>query len=173
VRDAETADIAIRAALTGHMVFSTIHTNDASGALTRLTDMGVEPFLIASSVNAVIAQRLARTLCPRCRGPYNLPMEAPERLGLRLPDGPITLYRAGGCSWCNNTGYRGRLALFELLVVTPEIRELVTKKAPASDIYRVAVEQGMLPLARDGAEKAMKGLTTLDEVMRVAYSDER
>ncbi len=171
IRDRETAEIAIRAALTGHLVFSTIHTNDAAGALNRLVDMGVEPFLVASSVNAILSQRLVRLLCPRCKEPYVLAPGAAERAGLGLPDHPIRLFRAAGCPACNNTGYSGRVGLFEILTVTPAIRGLVTQKAVAGVIAGQAVAEGMRPLLEDSVDKAIRGLTTLEEVLRVGFAE--
>lgn len=172
IRDGETADIAVRSALTGHVVFSTLHTNDAAGALTRLIDMGVEPFLIASSVQAVVAQRLARALCPRCKEPFMMNPSALERLGLPIPNHPVTAFKAMGCSLCGGTGYHGRLAIFELLIVSTPIRDFVTGKASAAAIRAQALKEGMRPLANDGVEKALKGLTTIEEIRRVAYSEE-
>ncbi|MCL5038957.1 MAG: GspE/PulE family protein [Firmicutes bacterium] len=172
IRDLETAEIAVRSALTGHLVLSTVHTNDAAGALTRLVDMGVEPFLIASSVVGVVAQRLARSLCSSCRVPYPLPEEAPERLSFGLGSGEMTFYLPRGCRNCGDNGYRGRLPLFELLTVSPAIRALVMERVSSAEIRRQAVREGMATLLEDGLAKARAGLTTLEEVRRVAYSQE-
>lgn len=172
IRDRETAEIAVRSALTGHLVLSTVHTNDAAGALTRLVDMGVEPFLIASSVIGVVAQRLVRALCPRCRTPFPLPAEAPERLAFGLGAEEMTFYRPRGCSHCGDSGYRGRLPIFELLVVSPAIRALVMQRAATGQIRQQAIREGMKTLLEDGLAKARAGLTTLEEVQRVAYSQE-
>lgn len=172
IRDGETADIAVRSALTGHLVFSTLHTNDAAGALTRLIDMGVEPFLIASSVQAIVAQRLARALCPRCKEPFMMNPSSLERVGLPVPNHPVTAFKAVGCNFCGGTGYHGRLAIFELLVVSTPIRDMVTVKASAAAIRAQALKEGMRPLAADGVEKALKGLTTIEEIRRVAYAEE-
>lgn len=150
IRDRETADIAIRAALTGHLVFATIHTNDAPSALVRLIEMGIEPFLVASAINAVLAQRLVRRLCPQCKG---------------QPD------PARQCTVCGNTGYRGRVGLFELMVVTEQIRRLALEKAPADKIRQTAIAEGMTTLREDGEQKVKDGITTWDEVVRVVYSD--
>ncbi|WP_307401791.1 GspE/PulE family protein [Desulfofundulus luciae] len=172
IRDGETAQIAVRAATTGHLVLSSLHTNDAAGALTRLIDMGVEPFLVASSVVGVVSQRLVRLLCPRCREPYQLPEDAPERIFMGLPpDDPVTLYRAAGCHHCNHTGYRGRTSIQEVLPVTRAIRELVNKKASADVIKEKAVAEGMVTLKEDGIDKARQGITSIAEVMRVAYNE--
>jgi len=171
IRDRETAEIAVRAALTGHLVFSTLHTNEAAGALTRLADMGVEPFLLASAVSGVLAQRLARRLCPQCRETYALEPGNPVRTGLPLPDGPVQVYRAHGCAHCQQTGYRGRLAFFELMSVTEPLRDLVAKGAPTSAVAAAARAGGMATLAQDGVARALAGETSLDEVRRVAFTD--
>jgi type IV pilus assembly protein PilB len=172
IRDAETAEIAVRAATTGHMVFSTLHTNDAAGALTRLADMGVEPFLVASSVLGVTAQRLVRLICPRCKESYELPGDAPERSFMGVgPDEPVVLYRGTGCPHCGQTGYRGRTGIHEVLPVSRKIKELVTRKSSSDEIREQAVREGMVTLKEDGLKKALEGLTTLQEVMRVAYAD--
>ncbi|GAB4258329.1 type II secretion system ATPase GspE [Thermincola ferriacetica] len=174
IRDLETADIAIRAALTGHLVLSTMHTNDAAGALTRLIDMGVEPFLVASAVIGVVAQRLVRTVCPNCRESYQVPAAAPERLALQIPDEEaLVLYRGRGCGQCNNTGYHGRLAIHEIMEVTPKIRELVNKKASSDIIKDAAVGQGMRTLMEAGRAKVLSGGTTWQEVLRAAFVDEK
>lgn len=174
IRDAETADIAVRAATTGHLVLSTLHTNDAAGALPRLIDMGVEPFLVASSVIAVVAQRLVRVNCPFCKKPFPLPDYSPERKFLEIEDGiPITLYKGTGCSRCSYTGYRGRIAIQELLPVTQIQRKLIIGKASADEIFHSALEQGMVTMKQDGIQKVLIGLTTVEEVMRVAMTEER
>jgi len=173
IRDSETASIAVRAATTGHMVFSTLHTNDAAGAMPRLVDMGVEPFLVASSVIAVVAQRLVRVICPLCKKPYSLPDNTPERRFLNIPDGvPVTLYRGTGCHQCGQTGYRGRISIQEMLPVTQEQRKLILTRAPANEIRHSAIEQGMVTITQDGIQKALLGITTIDEVMRVATTEE-
>jgi len=173
IRDSETAEIAIRAATTGHLVLSTLHTNDAAGAITRLVDMGIEPFLVASSVLAVVAQRLVRIICPKCYRAYDLAPDAPERAFIGVgPDKPVTLYKGAGCDNCGNTGYRGRLAIHEVLPVTAGLRPLIIRNAPADEIKRKALSEGMLSLKMDGIQKALEGLTTIEEVMRVAYTDE-
>lgn len=173
IRDSETAEIAVRAATTGHLVLSTLHTNDAAGAITRLVDMGIEPFLVASSVLVTVAQRLARRICPDCCQPYELAPDAPERVFIGVAhDKPVTLYRGAGCDNCGNTGYKGRLAIHEVLSVTAGIRPLILRNAPTDEIKQKAMSEGMITLKADGTKKAMKGLTTIEEVMRVAYVDE-
>ena len=164
IRDKETANIAVHAALTGHLVLSTLHTNDAPGALPRLIDMGVEPFLVASSVVGVIAQRLVRKICPRCREPFT---PTPELIKAEnLPDN-VTLYRGKGCNYCRRTGYRGRTGIFQIMLVDDKIRNLVVSKAPASEIERAAAANGMLSLRESGMQKVLEGITTLEEVLRV------
>jgi type IV pilus assembly protein PilB len=170
IRDGETADIAIRAALTGHLVFTTLHTNDAPGAITRLIDMGVEPFLAASSVLGVVAQRLVRVICPDCKQPYTPGPNSPERLFLGCgPDDNLVLHRGTGCLRCAQTGYRGRLAIHEVMPVTPAIRELVTRRASTGELAALARQEGMTTMREDGIAKALAGRTTVEEVMRVAY----
>jgi general secretion pathway protein E len=171
IRDSETAEIAIQAALTGHLVFSTLHTNDSFGALTRLVDMGIEPFLVASSVMAVLAQRLVRVLCADCREPYRPPASELNRIGLASAQLNGTIYRSKGCRACRNTGYRGRSAVHELMVVDDDVRELVMKKADASSIRRVCTSKGMKVLRQDGAERVMAGQTTIEELLRVTQED--
>lgn len=173
IRDGETAGIAVRAATTGHMVFSTLHTNDAAGALPRLIDMGVEPFLVASSVIGVVAQRLVRVICPVCKKPYELADNTSERRFLGIPNGePVTLYRGAGCHQCGNTGYRGRISIQEMLPITQEQRRLVLCRAPANEIRQSAIEQGMVHITKDGIQKVLLGITTIDEIMRVATTEE-
>lgn len=171
IRDGETADIAIRASLTGHVVFSTLHTNDAAGTITRLIDMDVEPFLVASSVLGVVAQRLVRVICKDCKESYTPPPESLERVFLNLsPEAPLTLYRGKGCSYCNNKGYRGRMAIHEVMTITSKIREAISNKASSDEIASIASKEGMITMRQDGIEKALAGLTEIREVMRVAYS---
>jgi type IV pilus assembly protein PilB len=174
IRDRETAEIAVRAASTGHLVFSTLHTNDAAGALTRLIEMGVEPFLVASSVLGVVAQRLVRVLCPYCRQKYSPAPDAAERMFMGAsPADELTLYAPGRCARCDQTGYRGRVSIQEVLNVTGSIRNLVNLKFPADEIKRQAIKEGMVTLQQDGINKARRGLTSIQEVMRVAYSEEK
>lgn len=172
IRDAETAEIAVRSALTGHLVLSTLHTNDAVGSVSRLLDMGIEPFLIASTFLCVIAQRLARQLCPKCKIPIDLPEGDPARISLKLESGPITIYEAPGCSACGNAGYRGRIALFEVFTITPRLRQLISNRAPSQELVAEAARTGMRTLQEDGIYKALRGLTSLSEVQRVTYSEE-
>lgn len=172
IRDGETAEIAVRAATTGHLVLSTLHTNDAAGSITRLVDMDIEPFLVASSVLGVMAQRLLRKICPDCKAACQLPTgpsQEREFMGLG-PDEPVTVYRGKGCDACGGTGYRGRLAIHELLNVTPALRPLINQRVSADELKAKAVSQGMITLKEDGLYKARQGLTTVEEVMRVAYS---
>jgi general secretion pathway protein E len=172
IRDKETADNAVQASLTGHLVFSTIHTNDAPTTFTRLTDMGVEPFLVASSLIAVLAQRLVRRLCNECKTPYTPSDEELADVGLSREDANRgTIFRAVGCRECLNKGYRGRTGIYELLLIDDDIRALVTGNANSSIIKRKAVEHGMRTLRDDGVRKTLEGVTSLDEVMRVTQED--
>ncbi len=172
VRDSETADLAITAALTGHLVFSSLHTNEAAGSFPRLIDMGIEPFLVASSVNAVLAQRLVRRVCTKCRESYEAsPMELAE-LGVRNVQGPITLYKAVGCSSCSHTGYSGRINMHELLVMDDSIRTLVMRNADSAAIRKAAVDKGMLTMREDGARKVLAGVTTVQELSRTLHADD-
>ena len=173
VRDLDTAENAIQASLTGHLVFSTLHTNDASGAFTRLADMGVEPFLVSSTLEAVMAQRLVRVLCPQCKEPYRpAPEDIPSDFPRESLEGGATLYRAVGCRACRQVGYRGRQGLFELLVSSQEIRQIVHERATAWAIRKMALEQGMRPLRQDGWLKVLAGTTSLEEVLRATKGDE-
>lgn len=164
IRDKETAEIAIQSALTGHLVFSTLHTNDAPSALTRLIDMGVEPFLISSSVIGILAQRLIRTICDKCKEKYLPSGSVLKDLGIEQN---LELYRGKGCSDCKNTGFVGRIGIFELLIINEEIRKMVNEKSSADEVRKKAVELGMRPLIEDGLDKVREGLTTIDEVLRV------
>jgi len=172
IRDFPTAEIAIEASLTGHLVFSTLHTNDAPSAITRLVDMGVKPFLVASSLQSVMAQRLVRRICPECREPYtptSWELETFDLTSDTLQD--ATLYKGVGCRACNNTGYRGRVAIFELMTVNEDIQKLVYERVPSTEIRKVARQMGMKTLREDGMLKVLSGMTTLDEVMRVTMKD--
>jgi type II secretory ATPase GspE/PulE/Tfp pilus assembly ATPase PilB-like protein len=169
VRDAETADIAINAALTGHLVFSTLHTNDAAGAFTRLIDIGVEPFLVASAVAAVMAQRLVRRLCPHCRHTAPLDLALWDR---PAPPPSTQVWEADGCDRCTKTGYRGRLGIFELLQVNDAVESLIINRRSASEIRQAAVSAGMRTLRDDGWEKIFKGVTTVEEVIRATEENE-
>ena len=173
IRDLETAENATQASLTGHLVFSTLHTNDAAGAFMRLCDMGVEPFLVASTVEGVMAQRLVRKLCPECREEYKpgqeeLPEDFP--IDSRL-DPDLRLFKPRGCEKCRGTGFRGRIGIYELLVTNEEIRQLATQKVSSQLIKQAAIDAGMLTLRADGWRKVLDGITTVDEVLRVSKAD--
>jgi len=173
VRDKETAEIAIRAALTGHLVFTTLHTNDSAGAVTRLTDMGIEPFLIASSVEGLIAQRLVRRLCPKCKKPWKIDEKLLRAAGFpmeRLKEG--TIYEAAGCEECRNSGFRGRTGIYEILAITDHIRPLIVSRASSNAIKIEAMKRGMRTLREDGWNKVLNGTTTVEEVLRVSEEDE-
>ena len=172
MRDLETADIAVESALTGHLVLSTLHTNDAPSAVIRLADMGVEEYLIAATVVGIVAQRLARRICPNCKTPYEVPAGELRRFGLKsfADSEMVTLYRGTGCDACKNTGYKGRCGIHELLTVNDEVRELIVRKAPVSNIREAAKANGMLELREDGLLKVLEGITTPDEVMRVVFT---
>ncbi|MBA3882184.1 MAG: Flp pilus assembly complex ATPase component TadA [Chthoniobacterales bacterium] len=170
IRDTETADIAVKAALTGHQVLSTLHTNDAAGAITRLDDMGIEPFLISSSVIMACAQRLVRRICTNCRQEFTAEPEVFERLGISPDDGAV-FYQGSGCDRCKGRGYLGRVAIIEALPVSETIRRLIVKRASAAVIKNQAVSEGMKTLRMAGIEKALEGITTLEEVWRVTAED--
>jgi type IV pilus assembly protein PilB len=177
MRDSETATIAMEAALTGHLVLSTLHTNDAPSAATRLTDMEVEPFLISSSIIGVLAQRLVRQICPNCKEAYHGTRESLLRYGFPIPDeigadthGELTLFRGRGCDRCKNTGYRGRTGVHELMLFTDEIRDKVLEKSPAHVLRNLAVASGMRTLQMDSVQKILMGVTSVDEVLRVIYA---
>jgi len=169
MRDIETAQMGIQASLTGHLVFSTLHTNDAPSAITRLIDMGVPAYLVASSVIAVMAQRLVRVVCQKCKQPYH-PSEAALRAAGITPEmqATATFVKGRGCNACNGTGYRGRIGIFELMLMSPKIRELTFNEAPTVQIRRAAVSEGMKTLYMDGLQKVCRGITTLEEVVRTA-----
>ncbi|KPJ64806.1 hypothetical protein AMK68_00525 [candidate division KD3-62 bacterium DG_56] len=171
MRDTETAVIAIEAALTGHLVFSTLHTNDAPGAVARLLEMGIEPFLIASSVIGVVAQRLVRVICPKCKEAYTPPLEAFRRLNLPTDSDSVTFYRGKGCDACMGTGYRGRQGVFELMLVTDVVRDLILRKAPSHEIRQEALRCGMTTLRQDAMQKILEGITTMEEALRVIYTE--
>jgi type II secretory ATPase GspE/PulE/Tfp pilus assembly ATPase PilB-like protein len=170
MRDVETAEIAIRAALTGHLVFSTLHTNDAIGGITRLIDMGIEPFLVSSSVRAFIAQRLVRRLCEDCRTETTYAPEHLRTIGFDLPPG-ARIYRAAGCDACRNTGYQGRTAIFEICMVSPKIADMIARSASYGDLSAVAMEEGMKALRLNGWERVLEGKTTVEEVLRVTAEE--
>ncbi len=170
IRDLETAEIAVHAALTGHLVFSTLHTNDAPGAITRLQDMGVEPYLLASVLSGVLAQRLVRRICQNCRVPH-VPDPA-DLLAIGVADSQgAELYRGEGCDACRKTGYKGRSGIYELFVISEEIRSLILRKAPTNEIRRTAMDRGMITLREDGWAKARAGQTTVEEILRVTQED--
>ncbi|MFT3709563.1 MAG: type II secretion system ATPase GspE [Archangium sp.] len=175
IRDKETAQIAIEASLTGHLVFSTVHTNDSAGAVTRLVEMGVEPFLVSSSLMAVLAQRLVRRVCKECREKYTPSDEEVAKLGISMDRfralGGETAYRAKGCAACNKVGYRGRSGIYELLVLDDDIRQLVLKNVDSGTVKKKAMEKGMLSLLDDGALKVARGETTIAEVLSVTQED--
>jgi general secretion pathway protein E len=171
IRDAETAEIAIHAALTGHLVFSTLHTNDAPGALTRLLDMGVEPYLVASVLEGVLAQRLVRVVCPVCRVPEEPGPSDLRAIGVDTVPKDATLVRAKGCADCRNTGYRGRTGIYELMPMTEELRSMTLRKLPGHEIRQRAIATGMVTLRQDGWAKCCLGQTTIDEVLRVTHDE--
>jgi type II secretory ATPase GspE/PulE/Tfp pilus assembly ATPase PilB-like protein len=170
IRDRETAEIAIHAALTGHLVFSTLHTNDAAGAATRLIDMGIEPFLIASSAIGIMAQRLVRKICERCKKPYAASPELLRSLG--ISSGPADFYRGEGCPVCKNTGYQGRVGLFELMELNDAVRGMIVAKASSASIKSAAAQAGFRTLRQEGLIKAAHGITTVEEVLRVTQETE-
>jgi general secretion pathway protein E len=171
IRDIETADISIRAAMTGHLVFSTLHTNDAVGGITRLLDMDVEPFLLASVVKAFIAQRLVRTICPECKTLVGYPVEYLGELGVTFPP-DFKFYRGTGCDHCRQTGYQGRVAIYEICLVTEPLRRLILQKRDGSELKQCAIAQGMETLRHDGWRRVGQGITTIEEVVRVTQTDE-
>jgi type IV pilus assembly protein PilB len=172
IRDFETAEIAIKAALTGHLVLSTIHTNDAPSTINRLLNMGIEPFLVSSSLNLVLAQRLVRKICLDCKEPVDVAPESLLELGFS-PDeiGEVVIYKGRGCTNCNETGYRGRVALYEVMTISDEIRELILRGASAMEIKETAVAMGMVTLRDSGMQKCREGQTSIEEVVRVTYGD--
>ncbi|MFA6991425.1 MAG: ATPase, T2SS/T4P/T4SS family, partial [Candidatus Babeliales bacterium] len=173
IRDAETAQIATQAALTGHLVLSTIHTNSAPATITRLIDMGVEPFLIASSLICVLSQRLVRRLCEKCKQKYEPSIEMIRRIGLSAEEAKqITFYKAVGCAECLNTGYKGRLAIFELMEISDEIAKLIVQRSDSSVIRQQALKQGLTLLGADGVRMIRAGATSIEEVLSVAYVEE-
>jgi type II secretory ATPase GspE/PulE/Tfp pilus assembly ATPase PilB-like protein len=172
VRDLETAEIAIRAALTGHLVFSTLHTNDAAGAVTRLLDMGIEPFLVSSSVEALIAQRLVRTICGACKEEYRPDREFLDNVGFPVNDRKGQFYRGRGCEECRFTGYKGRTGIYEILVMNEKLRPLIIERTSSTTLKQAACANGMRTLRDDGWAKVKLGMTTVEEVARVTQEDE-
>ncbi|MBA7498330.1 hypothetical protein ES704_01065 [subsurface metagenome] len=169
IRDKETAEIAVQAALTGHIVLSTLHTNDAPSSVIRLIDMGIEPFLISSSVVGVIAQRLVRKICPKCKKGIKITPDMKKILDeYEISSNEITLYKGEGCPYCKDTGYKGRIAIFELMVMTENIRDLISKNVTTGKLRQAAISEGMCQLREDGIKKVCEGITTIDEVLRVA-----
>jgi general secretion pathway protein E/type IV pilus assembly protein PilB len=172
MRDLETAESAIQASLTGHMVFSTLHTNDAPSAFTRMIDMGLEPFLVSSTVEGVMAQRLVRTICPACKIEYEPePHEVPNDFPRPEGGGPLKLWKGAGCRACRQSGFRGRKGIFELMITHDSIRELVVKRENAMALRKLALEEGMVTLRKDGWRKVLLGITTIDEVARTTAGD--
>jgi general secretion pathway protein E/type IV pilus assembly protein PilB len=170
MRDFETSEIAIRAALTGHLVFSTLHTNDAIGGITRLVDMGVQPFLVSSSVRAFLAQRLVRVLCPNCKRPAEHPPQFLEQIGFPMAYADH-IFQAKGCEQCRQTGYQGRAALFEVCLVTPALQEMISQNKSGELLRAKALQEGMVPLRQDGWNRVIAGTTTIEEVVRVTAAD--
>jgi len=183
IRDKETADLAIQASLTGHLVFSTLHTNSSSGALPRLLDMEAEPFLLASSMTAVMAQRVLRRICPTCKKSYSPLPEVVADIKVvlgsyfsgwlqqqKIEESQLQLYKGEGCEQCEDTGYLGRVAIFEVLSVNDKIGKLILERAAASAIEKAAVEDGMLLMKQDGYLKVLEGVTSIEEVLRVAQT---
>jgi len=164
MRDAETAELAIRAALTGHLVFSTIHTNDAISSIARLMDIGIDPFLISSTLDSIIAQRLVRSLCLECK--EEIPAFSPQYLKLGISPNERKLYKAKGCPACDESGFKGRSVIYEILKITPSIRVMINEKANLEDIRRRATEEGFVPMREVAIEKIRSGITTYDEVSR-------
>ena len=167
VRDQETAVLAVQAALTGHLVLSTLHTNDAPGAVTRLQDMGIESFRIAATLLGAAAQRLVRVLCPECKEAAELTPEVAVRLGLQVNSEPVPIFTPRGCALCGDTGYRGRVAVFELMIMTKEMKQLLARRAPEHEVRDAAVKSGMRSLLEDGVQKVLAGITSVEEVLRV------
>ena len=171
IRDTETAEIAIHASLTGHLVLSTLHTNDSAGAITRLLDMGIEPFLVSSSVVAIIAQRLVRLICPECKISYHPTAEELHKLGMKKSGPDLLFYRGKGCPHCMNTGYRGRSGIYEILMLDDELRNMILSKMDSGRIKAKAVSKGMVTLREDGARRVAAGATTTEEVLRVTQEE--
>jgi type IV pilus assembly protein PilB len=171
VRDLETAEVAIKAALTGHLVLSTLHTNDAPSSITRLINMGVEPFLVTASVNLLAAQRLVRRICENCKDVYKPSQELVQALGI-TPDPSVKFYRGFGCDRCHHTGYRGRIAIYEVLPLTDHIRDLILEGISSSQLKRIAIENGMISLRQAGIKKVLDSMTTIEEVLSTTVADE-
>jgi general secretion pathway protein E len=173
IRDVETVRIAMQSALTGHMVLSTVHTNDAPSTISRLLDMGAEDYLLTSTVNGILAQRLVRTLCPKCRQPHKALPEVVEQMNLRryVPQGEVVLYRPVGCPECAGTGYWGRICILEMMTMSDNIRSLIMRHASSGDIRAAAIMEGMETMFENGLRKSLAGITTIEEVLRVTRED--
>jgi type IV pilus assembly protein PilB len=172
IRDFETAEIAVKAALTGHLVLSTLHTNDAPSTVSRLLNMGVEPFLVTASVNLILAQRLARKICQECKGPLDTNVKALVDLGMKPEVAQKTqLFKGAGCRTCSNTGYKGRIALYEVMPFYDSVKELVLQGASTAEVKAEAIRQGMKSLRMAGIQKLQEGVTTVEEVLRVSVAD--
>jgi type IV pilus assembly protein PilB len=173
IRDIETGSIAVKAALTGHLVLSTLHTNDAPSTLNRMVDMGVEPFLLASSTNIILAQRLVRRICTNCRQDVELHPEILEELGLPEDEAREIAAKEGkGCVECNNTGYKGRMGVYEIMPISPGIRDMILDRAPTSEIKKLAVQEGMLTLRAHAVMKLKEGVTSVEEVLKETSKDD-
>ncbi len=171
IRDTETAEISIRSALTGHLVFSTVHTNDAPSTIMRLADMGIEKYLIASSLVLILAQRLVRKICPRCKTKIDVPPNALEEIGFSKEEAKtVSVYKGKGCEYCNNTGYKGRIAIYEVLPISDKIREMILHEASVNEIKKQAIKEGMSTLRMSGLKKIKEGVTTIEEVMNATFS---
>jgi len=173
IRDRETAQIAFRASVTGHLVLSTVHTNDAAGAVTRLIDLGLEPFMVSSALVGVVSIRLVRVICPRCKETYEADASTLQKIGGTGLEGNITLYRGAGCPHCRQAGFTGRTGIFEVLAVDDAMRSMIVRGASEAEIRDMAIKGGMRPIGEDGLEKTLNGTTTLDEVTRVVYLPEQ
>ena len=172
IRDFETAEIAVKAALTGHLVLSTLHTNDAPSSISRLLNMGIEPFLVSASLILIAAQRLARKICPNCKEEEKVPEQGLVQLGFSKEEaGTITCYRGKGCSVCNDSGYKGRIAFYEIMPVSPEIKEMVLEGASSDELKKTAIRLGMKTLRMSGLTKVKEGVTSIEEVLRVTFGD--
>jgi type II secretory ATPase GspE/PulE/Tfp pilus assembly ATPase PilB-like protein len=171
IRDIATAEISVRASMTGHLVFSTLHTSDAPVTINRLIDMGIEPYLVSTSVSAVLAQRLVRVLCDNCKSAERNP-DPPTRELLDHHNISTTIFTPGGCPKCNLTGFSGRTAINELLIMSPELQDLANNKAPHVELRRQAIKDGLISLRADGLAKVASGITTIDEVVRVTHDDD-
>jgi general secretion pathway protein E len=170
IRDQETAEIAVQSALTGHLVFSTLHTNDSASAITRLVDIGIEPFLLSSALKAVIAQRLVRVLCDQCREAYTPNAAALKTLGISPEEARGKMfYRPRGCPACFHTGYRGRVCIMEMLLIDDQLKTLILQTSDSNRIRSAAMEQKMISLRQDGIEKIFKGITSIEEVIRITH----